>query len=199
MRPKVLRAPACVAIAIVVGVVLVPGASSAPSRLSCRSGVTLDENATARMFIRRGGGSIYGCMKDTGRLRSLGSEGDSGRYDNGQDEHVLAGRYVAFREYSCDPDSGCEGYVVVKDLRSGRIKVRGSASDGNASVLLPSADGDVVLAGSSNLVYRSAKRRMILDRSAGVNPRSVLRSTSRVYWIRDGEPQTARVPGFGLD
>lgn len=48
------------------------------------------------------------------------------------------------------------------------------------------------------VVYRSAKRRMILDRSAGVNPRSVLRSTSRVY-IRDGEPQTARVPGFGLD
>ena len=161
-------------------------------RVCAERGVTVASTASARVFEvdRDGNRALYGCLRATGRLRLLASwyscdcsVGD----DPAPAAELLAGRFVALTRYpSCGPFP-CETgpTYALRNLKSGRgVAPLGPVSQVEAGRgFYAYADGRVVIV--------LGGRERIADAGPGVELGSLAIAGTRVYWMRDGQPQTA--------
>ena len=95
---------------------------------------------------------VYGCLYSKNRRYFLGIEGDC---DPGPaiDQLRVSGRYVAYVQSFCNIDAS-DDYVVVQDLRTGRIKWRAIAATGQRGDSEPSTlVGDLVLSRTGSVAW----------------------------------------------
>lgn len=163
-------------------------------RVCAKRGFTVASSKLARVFEvdRQGDRSLYGCLRSSGRLQLLSnwfscdcSVGDA----IAPDAELRAGRFVELTEYvTCgpSPDPSCGGSTtILRDLR----ERRNHFPEGELSQVVPHgrsfayADGRVVL-------VRDGEER-VLDPGPGIEDGSLAFSRTRLYWIRDGQPQAA--------
>ena len=163
-------------------------------RICAKRGSTVDSSKLARVFSvdHQGDQSMFGCMRSNGRLQLLStwfSCGCSIGDDPTPGAELHAGRFVEVTEFaSCGPvpDPSCGGSTTsLRDLRTRRtfsvtadvsqVVVRGR--------FVAYADGRVVLVDGA--------KETVLDPGPGIEDGSLAFSSTRLYWIRDGQPQTA--------
>jgi hypothetical protein len=164
-------------------------------RICAKRGFTVDSSKLARVFTvdHQGDQSMFGCMRSNGRLQLLSnwfscdcSVGD----DPTPDAELHAGRFVEVEEFaSCGPvpDPSCGGSTIsLRDLRNRR---NFAVDDDVSQVVVRGrfvayADGRVMLADGD-------KEETVLDPGPGIEDGSLAFSSTRLYWVRDGLPQTA--------
>ena len=162
-------------------------------RICAQRGATAAASPAARVFeVDRGGDhTLYGCLRAGGRLQKLAawfscecSVGD----EIAPGVELLAGRFVALTHYpSCGPFP-CETgpSYTLRNLRSRRT-------------VLPQGPVSQVVAGQGFYAYedgrvvlvRGASERVV-DAGPGVEPGSLAIAGTRLYWTRDGLPQSAQ-------
>jgi hypothetical protein len=162
-------------------------------RICAKRGATAAASATARVFEvdRDGDRTLYGCLRAGGRLQALArwfscdcSVGD----DPAPGVALLAGRFVALTHHpSCGPFP-CETgpSYTLHNLRSGRAV----SPQGPVSQVVPGEGFYAYEDGRVVLVRGGAER--VVDAGPGVEPGSLAIAGRRLYWMRDGLPQSAR-------
>jgi hypothetical protein len=196
-------------LAVVVGVAAataasstVAGAGETSSRASASSrcatqGTTIAANAGVRVYRigPRDGYTAYACALRSGRRVALGPfDADQG----GARAFRLAGRYVAYEEYTCD--RRCGGRIVVFDALRRRV----ARAIPTPSFALAVTDLEVTPRGSVSWIRQiaatqterevrraDASGEAPLDRGPDIEPGSLARSSSRVYWTKAGQPASA--------
>jgi hypothetical protein len=118
----------------------------------------------------------------------------------------LAGRYVAYRESSCEGLGGCLSDVFVRDLRTGKKVFEGpqgvpfdNVSDlalkdtgAVAWIAQPEGGDGVSPPGAQTTLWASDRQGFrVLDSGDGIGLRSLELSDSTLTWIKDGMPRTA--------
>jgi hypothetical protein len=190
-------------VALALACLLILAASAQPAaaatkkerqRTCAKRGFTVASSKAARVFEvdREGDHSMYGCMRSNGRLQLLSSwfSCDCSVGDEiAPDVELHAGRFAEVTEYaSCGPfpEPNCGGSsATLRDLRTRRDH---PVQDEVAQVLARGrtfayADGRVVL------VERRTAR--VVDPGPGIEDGSLAFSRTRLYWMRDGQPNSA--------
>jgi hypothetical protein len=175
----------------------------------------------ARIYQRAG--DTFGCLYSRNRRYKIGDYAHDDYGVLGQRNVRLAGRYVAFEDYSEGKD-GLQYHVVVIDLRDGRrvhdvatgptpadTGVQGFAFGiGPTTRLQLRATGAVAWIArnrySADVEYEVRKRdtnsargsdgdlgTKLLARGANIAPTSLRLRRSTLTWIQDGQPETARL------
>jgi hypothetical protein len=167
------------------------GADPKQERICAKRGDTVARSATARVFEvnRDDEHTLYGCLRRGGRLQALASwfscecsVGD----DPAPGVDLLAGRFVALTHYpSCGPFP-CETPTTytLRNLRSGRE-------------VAPQGDVWQVVTGPGFFAYEDGRvvvvRRgveRVVDAGPGIEHFSLAAAGRRLYWMRDGVPQS---------
>jgi hypothetical protein len=109
-------------------------AKKAPKGCKARGTKTLLETSRARVFTRRdkdGGRDVFACLNSNGRKRRLGIRGDCA-VGAAADHIRLAGFFVGYVSTACNIDT-TNSFVVVRDLRTGRVKWTAEGATGPPS------------------------------------------------------------------
>jgi hypothetical protein len=188
-----------VAIAILLGLALLPGPAAAAER-PCRpaGSRTLLATATTRVYEVPVRGEdyarVYGCRYSGGRPWRLGDN-----YDQGHDISDIApigvrGRYLAYSDF-LEHYSDVNGGITVRDLRSGRrihrflrrnyVVSSGAVMDNHGSVawIGKLANGSYDVRRSDRLGHNTR-----LDAGTGIDPESLRLTASIVSW-RNGQAE----------
>lgn len=205
--------------AVVVALVAVwaafaPAGSAAPP-LTCKSGLTVTQTKSARVFEvvdydgAEGLTEYYGCLRPRGRVRALGYTYDLPGFGSLWQPRISTER-VAFIQLG-DRRRDAVADVVAVNLRTGRTHTRFRACDWPGcqpptAVDEPTALGfrsDGALAwiwrvaeSGHTPVYEVYARARLgggkrLDRGTGIEPRSLRITRNSVRWTRDGTVQQA--------
>jgi hypothetical protein len=181
-------------------VVALPADAAAARRDSrtsaCKAAGSRTLVASAQLRVYRVGSDdrrVYACRYRTGRRRLIATYFSCDC--SVADEFVqawLSGRFVAYNTYSCPPPGlggGCDGSVGSVDSASGREKY-GEAT-GYVSDLELKRNGAFGYIAGGQVRKIDAEGSAVLDPGPGVDPRSLARAESTLYWMRDGEPRAA--------
>jgi hypothetical protein len=169
-------------------------ASEKDRRRACaKQGVTVASSTAARVFeVSRGGEhTLYACLRATGRRQSLASwySCECSVADEPEPNvELLAARFVLVTEYpSCGPfECDSSPTYTLRDLRSRRE-------------VHPRDDVWQVVTGQGFFAYEDGRvvvvrgrRERVVDDGPGVEHFSLAVAGDRLYWMRDGLPQSAR-------
>jgi hypothetical protein len=168
-------------------------------RVCAHRGFTVAKSPTARLFETDRGGdrTLYGCLRAGGRLQTLASwfscdcsVGD----ETGPSAELIAGHFALLTATSdsCGPVPSGEECTVstsyaLRNLRSRRdFSPQGEVSQiATGAGFFAYVDGRVV-------VVRGG-RELMADAGPGIEPGSLALAGPRLYWMRDGLPQSALV------
>lgn len=167
------------------------GAATKRERVCAQRGTTVERSATARVFEvnRDDYRTLYACLRRGGKLQALASWyscqcsiGD----DVAPGVDLLAERFLLVTNYpSCGPFP-CETPPTYRlhDLRSKRY-------------VAPQADVPQVVTGPGFFAYEDGRvvvvRRgaeQVVDAGPGIEHGSLAVAGRRLYWMRDGAPQS---------
>ena len=159
-------------------------------RVCAKRGVTYASSQAARVFeVGQDDRSLYGCMRSNGRLQLLSrwyscdcSVGD----EIAPDAELHAGRFAEVTEYeSCGPlpEPTCGGSsAALRDLRARRWY---PVQDDVAEVV---ARGGTFAYADGRVVLVQQRVATVADAAAGSD---LALGRTRLYWTRDGLPQSA--------
>ena len=191
-------------------VVLIALSAAAPAQAAARPPCggqgpkrgELTENV--RVVVRTVGDweGTYACLRRSRRRRTFGSSVDCEIYCSGG--LAASGRHVAtYGAQSCSPAGRCRAAVTIVDVKSGkRSSSRGAAawlygfdiSYAGTVGWIDSADANTeTLPRQVNALTLEGEHR-VLDKSPEIDLYSLAFGYQRLYWMKAGEPQTARVP-----
>ena len=166
-------------------------AATKRERICAKRGATVERSATARVFEvdRSDQHTLYGCLRKGGRLQALASWfscGCSVGDDPGPGVALLAGRFVVLTHYpSCGPFP-CETPTTysLRDLRS-------------RHTVAPQGDVWQVVTGPGFFAYEDGRvvvvrggTEQVVDAGPGIEHLSLAVGGRRLYWMRDGAPQS---------
>ena len=175
-------------------VLAVPAAADAATkqeRICAKRGATVARSATARVFEvnRSDQRTLYACLRRGGGLQALASWFScecSVADEPAPAAELLAGHFVAVTHYpSCGPFP-CEATTTytLRNLRSRRE-------------VAPQGDVWQVVTGPGFFAYDDGRvvrvrggREEVLDAAPGIEHFSLAVAGLRVYWMRDGAPQS---------
>ena len=173
---------------------------------------TIAANRHVRVFSARvrAWREVFGCRRSANRAFAIGDAGGECQNYDLVDAAVVSGELVALNIRSCSLTSS---FSVVKlvSLRDGRVRfgsapLSTAAPDGSydafgaivvtpagrlAWVALRVAGGTVVDAEVRRRVRGSQRAATVLDRGAGIDPRSLRRRGARVRWRSGGALRSA--------
>ena len=166
-------------------------AATKQERVCAKRGETVARSATARVFAvdRSDQWTLYACLRRGGRLQALASwfscvcsVGD----DPAPEAKLLAGHFVAVTHFpSCGPFP-CEATTTytLRNLRSRRE-------------VAPQGDVWQVVTGPGYFAYEDGRvvrvrdgGEQVLDAGPGIEHFSLAAAGRRLYWMRDGVPQS---------
>lgn len=176
---------------------MAPFADARPSKRQCLGGDrTVAANAQVRIFYRGDAHShvLYACWVKDRRVRKLGETSRDSRDEYGIEHPVLAGRRVAFAEFTCPAESGCSNAVRVIDVRTNRTVALDPDSPRNVLDLVLTSQGVAafieVADGGMRVAAVGAQGRTVLDDAERIESGSLAVRGSRVFWMRAGTPQS---------
>lgn len=189
---------------------LVPAASAAAARsphralapCAVRGSVTVAQNEQARVYVRSQHGDadqhvLVGCLLRSGQKVQLDSffSCDCSRGDESPPQVWLRARIVAVNRYSCPPDptlGPCTGSARTVSLRTGETLRRASTGTSlPALVQGPRGSFAYVSSGGGIIKSDATGETVVLAAGPGIDPDSLAIAGARLYWLRDGVPQTA--------
>ncbi len=165
------------------------------SRLKClTSGTTIDASNQVRLFQvgEDGDHELYACRLRGRRVRPLGYFVEARQ---GPDQATLAGRLVAFDYLTCSRDQlvSCSGTVSVFDVGKRRERLARTVP-GRVKSLVLTPSGVVAwirTAPDSTAVSVLLKDgEHILATGNDIDPSSLARAGSRLYWLQAGTPRS---------
>ena len=149
---------------------------------------------TARVRVYEGDFGVFACARATGRRVHLYD--DDGEYDLGEID-LIRGDFVAYDwvryptcKDACPPGVTGSAGTDVTSVRNGHTREL-AASAVDALVLARSGGAAWLVGGQLWIWTRTQKRE--LD-SGNIPARSVHRSRGVLHWVRDGQPESARMP-----
>jgi hypothetical protein len=180
--------------------------TGAPDSAACgpAGAQTVASNQVARIYDRNG--AVYGCSTRTGRTFRLGSSTPTIGQGRVQPT-ALAGADAAYGLTSHGVDTATT-QVVVRRLGDGKVlhtavavsRNTGAESFQSVTALVVKSDGAVAWIGGSRSiggrqaleVHRIDSRgQAVLDRGAGIAPRSLRLRSSRLSWLDSGRQRSA--------
>ena len=180
---------------------LVPAAGARTP--DCRTtGHTVGSNSKVRVYrvSNDAGFDYFACAYGHAGRRYLGLEQvwSSG---SGYVEHIhLRGRFLAYAYVGCTDDCAWDAFAV--DMRT-RKAVRKASGRGGVWDLLMTRTRSLGLLTDLSVPYYGiyhyrvlkvdSDGRTLLDQGSKISPRSLAVSRHRVYWTRDGKPQSAHI------
>jgi hypothetical protein len=192
--------------ALFVSAAVAEAASSRPHRAAApcavKRSVTVAQNEQARVYERSERGDadqhvLIGCLLRSGQRVELDSwfSCDCSRGDESAPQVWLRARIVAVNRYGCSPDPSvidCSGSARSVSLRTGET-LRRANTGSSLSALVQGPRGSFAYVSSGGAVVKSddAGETVVLDAGPGVDVSSLAIADARVYWLRDGVPQTA--------
>ena len=179
-RPRPHRAPTCAA----------------------KGSVTVALNPQARVYERAQRGDadqhlLIGCLLRSGRTTQLESwfSCDCSRGDEIGPQAWSRGTVVAINRWSCPPDplvgGICSGGARSFDLRTRRTLRRANTGTSVAALVIGPRGSFAYVSSGGAVAKSDASGEGTLDATPGVDPSSLAIAGSRVYWTRDGTPQSA--------
>jgi hypothetical protein len=175
---------------------LAPAAAAAkPAAKPCvaRGSTTVAKSLQARVYERGGDEhELVGCNRLSGRRTVIArwSDCECSIADEPAPQVWLAGRHVAVNSYFCPPDqSPCSGGMAVVDLRTGRVRHR--AKTGALIALVIKPNGSVAYVLGPQVIRIAPRGSALLDEGPGIDDGSLAVNRTRLYWLRNNQPQTA--------
>jgi hypothetical protein len=166
-------------------------AATKRERICAKRGATVARSAAARVFEvnRADYRTLYGCLRRGGKLQPLAawyscecSVGD----EIAPDAKLLAGHFVALTHYpSCGPFP-CEAPVTyrLRNLRSQR-----TVAPQGAVWQVVTGRGFFAYEDGRVVQVRGGEERVV-DAGPGIEHFSLATAGRRLYWMRDGAPQS---------
>jgi hypothetical protein len=173
-------------------------------RVACKTtGKTVVADADGRVYEQRSGrfeDFYWACLYSTGRAYLLDSPPALGNV-------VLESRRVAYNVVNCKINECGGDYIEVRNLTTGALRRLDLPSESSPNGIFPgdlelTRRGTVVYIGSPPEVrpgsslsgvysFRGGQTRQLDD---DVDLGSLARQGNRIYWTKNGSPQTAVVP-----
>jgi hypothetical protein len=173
-------------------------------RVACKTtGKTVVADADGRVYQQRSGrfsGAYWACLYSTGRAYLLDDEPALGSV-------ALESRRVAYDVVNCEIEECAGDYIAVRNLTTGALRRIDLPSESSPNGIFL---GDLELTGRGTVVYigrppevrpgsspsgvysfRGGQTRQLDD---DVDRGSLARQGNRIYWTKNGSPQTAVVP-----
>jgi hypothetical protein len=142
--------------------------------------------------------TIFGCLLGNGRRKAVAtySSCDCSTSDDPTPRTWVARDTVALNAYSCPPigfDGACAGSVFSYDLRHRARKFQENVPKGYVAQLVLKPNGAFAYVDGDGEV-RKVDGAGPAELDAGpVEPRSLARANSIVYWTKAGQPYSARL------
>jgi len=171
---------------------------------------TIAANRHVRVFRARG--EVFGCRRTANRAYEIGHGGQECQNNDLIDSAVVAGNFAALNVRTCGLDFTAS-MVKLINLRDGRVRFASAVLSTPGSETGYDAIRGMVLTASGRLAWlgvrlarggiadAEVRRRLpdfsdqsvVLDRGAGIDPRSLRRGGSRVLWRNAGAARSARI------
>jgi hypothetical protein len=194
------------AAALLTGAGSAQAAKASPHRplapCAVRGSVAVAQNEQARVYVRSERGDadqhlLVGCLLRSGQRVVLDSwfSCDCSRGDEAEPQVWLRARIVAVNRYSCPPDptlGPCMGSARTVSLRTGETLRRASTGTFlEALVQGPRGAFAYVSSGGGVLKSDATGETVVVVTGPGIDPDSLAIAGARLFWLRDGAPQTA--------
>lgn len=189
------------AVAIALCALMLAGAGPAQARhaertkCTARGAHTIIKTETGRIFSTPLGDTaarIWGCLYSQNRRYFLGEDGDC---DPGAvvGKLILIGRYVGYVSTSCNIDQG-EDSVVVRDLRTGRVKYDVPSATGTEDGAASTEVTDLVMSRTGSVAWIAN-----WDANSGGMETPHPNDDRQVRKLEPGAPEGGTLLGSGLD